>query len=62
MGSSCNPSRAKNCSDIEEENIPESHLAAQLRHSFSLRMGQRLRLRMQADKEIPALVQPGFQA
>jgi hypothetical protein len=56
------PSRPEHSSDVEEEYIPESHLATQLRYGFSLRMGQRLRLRMRADKEIPASMQPGFKA
>src|SRR5579872_6514436 len=46
MGSSSDPSRAEDSSDVEEENIPESHLAAQLRYCFSLRMGQSARLRI----------------
>src|SRR5579884_2190767 len=62
MGSSRDPSRTKNGGYIEEENIPESHLAAELRHSFSLRMRQMYPSTLKQIKEIPASMQPGFQA
>ena len=47
------PARSENSSDIEQENVPEPHLAAKLGKDFSLGLAQALRLRLAANK-IPA--------
>ena len=53
MGRSGDPSRAEYGCDVEEENVPEAHLAAKLRDHLSMGLSQALRLPL-AENKIPA--------